>query len=83
MKNSNILGVFAVLFVICALMLVGSMDYEDAILEEQRYCTDVVIWRTNQMTTGSQSFGHPDYKGIYDVACAKYQYQDSLLITGR
>jgi len=83
MKSSNILAVLAALFVICALMLAGAMDYEDAILEEQRYCTDVGIWRTNQMTTGSQSFGHPDYKGIYDAACAKYEYKDNVLITGR
>ena len=83
MKNSNLIGFVSFLLVISALMLAGSMDYEDAILEEKRYCTDVVIWRTNQITTGSQSFGHPDYKGIYETACVKYKSEDNLLITGR
>ena len=82
MNSSNFIGFAAFLFFISALMLVGSMDYEDAILEEQRYCTDVAIWRTNQMTTGSQSFGHPDYKGIYNEVCSKYEPQDPLFIIG-
>ena len=68
------------LFLISALLLAGDMDYEDAFIEEIRYCNDVALWRHNQMTTGSKQFGHPDYKGIYAEVCRKYEPQDQLLI---
>ena len=70
------------LFLISALLLAGAMDYEDAVIEEIRYCNDVALWRHNQMTTGSKQFGHPDYKEIYNEVCKKYEPQDQLLVAG-
>ncbi|WZB35724.1 hypothetical protein FtMidnight_44 [Enterobacteria phage FtMidnight] len=37
--------------------IVGNMDYEDALLEEKRYCENVAegVW--------------PDYKGIFEAVC--------------
>lgn len=49
--------------------LVGQSDYEDALMEEQKYCEMV-----NEYDMSNGERGWPDYKDIYDSACAKYAF---------
>ena len=74
--QSKLLTFAAMLFVLSILLFAGSMDYEDAVAEEIRYCTDVATWRVHQMTDKSTAYGHPDYKNIYQSACTKYEPND-------
>lgn len=76
--QSKLLTFAAMLFLLSILLFAGSMDYEDAVAEEIRYCTDVATWRVHQMTDKSTSHGHPDYKGIYDDVCRQYEPQDQF-----
>lgn len=46
-------------YVITALLLVGTTDYIDAQNAQVRYCDDV------------SSGKHPDYKGTFDAECNK------------
>lgn len=53
---------FGVLFAgISALLVVGQMDYEDAVAQERLYCKNVRegVW--------------PDYDSIYEKVCKKYE----------
>lgn len=54
----SVLGVVAAL---ALLGVVGQMDYEDALAQEQAYCKNVRegVW--------------PDYDGIYEKVCKKYE----------
>tara|TARA_R110000772_G_scaffold30605_1_gene75997 strand:+ start:200 stop:406 length:207 start_codon:yes stop_codon:yes gene_type:complete len=46
---------------------------------EFRYCSDVAVWRISQMTDGSNLNGHPDYKGIYETICNKFEPYDQYM----
>ena len=50
--------------IIAAIMVVGSMDYEDAKRQESDYCASVRAWDD---TVGK--YGHPDYNGNYNEVC--------------
>jgi len=63
-------------FIFGAFLVVSKADKQDLVAEEFRYCSDVVIWNTHQMTDGSSDYGHPDYKGIYDDVCKELEPHD-------
>jgi hypothetical protein len=73
----NLTGIAAGLLVYRRIFLwLGGSDFEEAKAAEFRYCSDVALWRTYQMTDGSSRYGHPDYKGIYDDVCRELEPHD-------
>ena len=46
--------------------IAGQSDYEDALREEQLYCTNVELYKA---TGGEQ--GWPDYREVYNTMCVK------------
>ena len=48
--------------------IAGKADYEDALLQEQAYCSNVTLYRA---TGGEQ--GWPDYNENYSELCGKNQ----------
>jgi len=67
---------FLMFLIFGAFLVVSKADKQDLVAEEFRYCSDVVIWNTHQMTDGSSDYGHPDYKGIYDDVCKELEPND-------
>lgn len=56
--------ILCALVMIAAILIVGRMDYDDAVKAESEYCASVKAWRV----TGGHA-GHPDYKGIAWEVC--------------
>ena len=56
--------ILCALVMIAAILIVGRMDYDDAVKAESDYCASVKAWRV----TGGHA-GHPDYKGIAGEVC--------------
>ncbi len=52
---------FLILLAVASICVVGQMDYEDAVSQEQLYCKNVRegVW--------------PDYDSIYEKVCKKYE----------
>ena len=56
--------ILCALGMIAAILIVGRMDYDDAVKAESDYCASVKAWRV----TGGHA-GHPDYKEISKEVC--------------
>jgi hypothetical protein len=62
--KSKLLGILLAGAAFVAFGLVGSMDYEDALAEQEHYCEMV---KQNLDTNGEQ--GWPDYNENYSQGC--------------
>lgn len=56
--------IIAALVIIAAILVVGSMDYDDEVKAQSVYCKSVAEWKQN----GGHG-GHPDYNGNYNEVC--------------
>jgi hypothetical protein len=48
-------------------------DYDIEVMEEQAYCQNVDTWNQYKRQDGGSDYGHPDFKGIYEIACKSHQ----------
>ena len=48
-------------------------DYDIEVMEEQAYCQNVDTWNEYKRQDGGSDYGHPDFKGIYEIACKSNQ----------
>ena len=70
-------SVLAALALLVLAGIAGTMDYEDALLEERAYCANVTL---HHATAGLH--GWPDYKQLYSTMCAKYADDPELFSQG-
>ncbi|WP_322528947.1 hypothetical protein R5R73_04730 [Salinicola sp. LHM] len=66
------LSVTAVVLVIASVSLTGPSDYEVQLMQQDRYCESVATWNAEAArgVAPERRYGHPDYDGIADTACA-------------
>lgn len=50
----------------------GPSDYEVQLMQQDRYCESVATWNAEAArgVAPERRYGHPDYDGIADTACA-------------
>tara|TARA_B100000678_G_scaffold250122_1_gene224795 strand:- start:226 stop:510 length:285 start_codon:yes stop_codon:yes gene_type:complete len=52
--------------------LMGPSDYEVQLMQQEQYCESVATWNAEAArgVAPARRYGHPDYDGIADTACA-------------
>lgn len=56
--------IVGMLFFVLLAGIAGNSDYEDAVREEQLYCSNVELYKA----TGGEK-GWPDYREVYNTMC--------------
>ncbi|GHB30759.1 hypothetical protein [Salinicola rhizosphaerae] len=73
--TSPLAGVAAAIVTAAVLVnasLPGPSAYEVELMQQDRYCESVATWNaeTARGVSPERRYGHPDYDGIADTACA-------------
>lgn len=57
---------------VASVTLPGPSDYEVQLMQQEQYCESVATWAAEAArgVAPERRYGHPDYDGIADTACA-------------
>jgi hypothetical protein len=70
-------SVLAALALVVLAGIVGTMDYEDQLMEVRAYCAQVTLYHAS-----AGLHGWPDYRQLYSTVCAKYADDPELFSKG-